>query len=643
MQLLILKNTMLPEFGFLSLLFATTAALLLSIVPQIGIWRNKPSLTNTAWGLSYCFGIFTSVSIGILAYSFATDDFTLEYVAAHSNSQLPTFFKVAATWGGHEGSILFWLFTLSLWLVAFAFFSRKNDRTFSAQTLSLLGLICLGFAIFILFYSNPFGRAFPAPAEGRDLNPMLQDIGLIFHPPLLYVGYVGFAVNFAMSISALIFNRSAQVIARAMRAWVLVSWLFLTLGIVLGAWWAYYELGWGGWWFWDPVENASLMPWLLGLALLHSLMVTEKQGMFSYWTTLFSLLAFAFSVLGTFIVRSGALTSVHAFSLDSSRGYVLLLIFFLLTVGSLSLFALRTNTNESAVKFPLISKTGAILGLNIVLAVATVSTFLGTFYPMLFQAMNWGSISVGAPYFNSIFLPLLTLVLFAMAATLCLSWFKSDKKRFFKRLLLLIPAAVIAYGMIWNALQNDDALRFHFFAYVLLTLAIWVLFVTLWQNWTKVRLAYFGMILAHCGVAIATMGAVMSSYFGSELGVRLAPQQSQQLGQFEFHYDRFSNEIGPNFTAEVAFFSVSKQDKPYAEIVPERRYYDVRTMTMSEVGLDAGFWGDLYIVMGDNLGKGEFTFRLHYKPLIRWLWLGGILMTLGALCSAINLKRKRDE
>ena len=634
---------MLPELGFLSLLFATTAALLLSIVPQIGIWRNKPTLTNTAWGLSYCFGIFTSVSIGILAYSFATDDFTLEYVAAHSNSQLPTFFKVAATWGGHEGSILFWLFTLSLWLVAFAFFSRKNDRTFSAQTLSLLGLICLGFAIFILFYSNPFGRAFPAPVEGRDLNPMLQDIGLIFHPPLLYVGYVGFAVNFAMSISALIFNRSAQAIARAMRAWVLVSWLFLTLGIVLGAWWAYYELGWGGWWFWDPVENASLMPWLLGLALLHSLMVTEKQGMFSYWTILFSLLAFAFSVLGTFIVRSGALTSVHAFALDSSRGYVLLLIFFLLTVGSLSLFALRTNTNESAVKFPLISKTGAILGLNIVLTVATVSTFLGTFYPMLFQAMNWGSISVGAPYFNSIFLPLLTLVLFAMAGTLCLNWFQSDKKRFFKRLLLLIPAAVITYGMIWNALQNDSVLRFYFFAYILLTLAIWVLFVTLWQNWAKVRLAYFGMILAHCGVAIATMGAVMSSYFGSELGVRLAPQQSQQLGQFEFHYDRFSNEIGPNFTAEVAFFSVSKQGKPYAEIVPERRYYDVRTMTMSEVGLDASFWGDLYIVMGDNLGKGEFTFRLHYKPLIRWLWLGGILMALGALCSVINLKRKRDE
>ena len=636
---------MLPEFGFLSLLFATTAALLLSIVPQIGFWRNKPSLTNTAWGLSYCFGIFTSVSIGILAYSFATDDFTLEYVAAHSNSQLPTFFKVAATWGGHEGSILFWLFTLSLWLVAFAFFSRKNDRTFSAQTLSLLGLICLGFAIFILFYSNPFGRAFPAPAEGRDLNPMLQDIGLIFHPPLLYVGYVGFAVNFAMSISALIFNRSAQVIARAMRAWVLVSWLFLTLGIVLGAWWAYYELGWGGWWFWDPVENASLMPWLLGLALLHSLMVTERQGMFSYWTTLFSLLAFAFSVLGTFIVRSGALTSVHAFSLDSSRGYVLLLIFFLLTVGSLSLFALRTNTNESAVKFPLISKTGAILGLNIVLAVATVSTFLGTFYPMLFQAMNWGSISVGAPYFNSIFLPLIALVLIAMVISLGLHWAKADKCILLNRAVLLLPSLLLSYLAIHHFMQNDGALQFKWTAYFLLTLAIWLLLATLWQNWRKLALSHYAMIFAHSGVAIATMGAVMSSYFGSEIGVRLSPQQSQQLGAFNFHYERFSNEIGPNFTAEVATFSVTEKGKPYAELQPERRYYDVRTMTMSEVGLSGGFWGDLYIVMGDPLGKGEFTFRLHYKPLIRWLWFGGVLMAFGALCSVLMTKRrgKRDE
>ena len=635
---------MIAELGNYALALSLAVSFFLAIFPLWGAEKGHPQLMSLARPMTY--GLFFSLTIAFAAlfYLFAVNDFSVQYVVNNSNSSLPIYYRLSAVWGSHEGSLLLWIWLLTLWGAAVALFSKHLPQEAVARVLGIMGIISIGFLLFVLFTSNPFTRTFPDfPVDGRELNPMLQDVGLIFHPPLLYVGYVGFAVNFAMSISALIFNRSAQAIARAMRAWVLVSWLFLTLGIVLGAWWAYYELGWGGWWFWDPVENASLMPWLLGLALLHSLLVTEKQGAFSYWTTLFSLLAFAFSVLGTFIVRSGALTSVHAFALDSSRGYVLLLIFFLLTVGSLSLFALRTNTNESAVKFPLISKTGAILGLNIVLTVATVSTFLGTFYPMLFQAMNWGSISVGAPYFNSIFLPLLTLVLFAMAGTLCLGWFKADKKHFFKRLLLLIPAAVIAYGMIWNALQNDSALRFHFFAYVLLTLAIWVLFVTLWQNWVKVRLAYFGMILAHCGVAIATMGAVMSSYFGSELGVRLAPQQSQQLGQFEFHYDRFSNEIGPNFTAEVAFFNVSKQGKPYAEIVPERRYYDVRTMTMSEVGLDAGLWGDLYIVMGDNLGKGEFTFRLHYKPLIRWLWLGGILMALGALCSAINLKRKRDE
>ncbi|BFU60387.1 MULTISPECIES: heme lyase NrfEFG subunit NrfE [Rodentibacter] len=635
---------MLPELGFISLLIATISALFLALIPQIGLLKKRPTLINAAWWLSYVFTISTFISIGILAYSFSIDDFTLEYVAAHSNSQLPTFFKIAATWGGHEGSMLFWLFSLSLWLIAFAFFNRKNDRTFSAQTLSLLGFICFGFAVFILFYSNPFGRIFPASIEGRDLNPMLQDIGLIFHPPLLYIGYVGFAVNFAMSLAALIYNKSAQQIARSMRRWVLFSWLFLTLGIVLGAWWAYYELGWGGWWFWDPVENASLMPWLLGLALLHSLTITEKQGAFSYWTILFSLLTFAFSILGTFIVRSGALTSVHAFALDNTRGYVLLLIFFLLTVFAFGLFALRAgNSAESAVKFQLISQAGGILLLNILLSVATVSTFLGTFYPMFFQAMNWGSISVGTPYFNNIFLPILTLMLLMMVASLALHRAKFEPVVFMRRLFLILPSAILAALMIRQQLHNNDALNFHWFAYLLLTLAIWLFLATLWQNWRKIRLAQLGMILAHCGVAIATIGAVMSSYFGSEIGVRLAPQQNQLLGQFDFHYRRFSNEIGPNFTSEVAFFDVTENGKPYAKIIPERRYYDVRTMTMSEVGLNGGFWGDLYIVMGDALGKGEFTFRLHYKPLIRWLWIGGVLMALGALCSALSLCPKKEK
>ncbi|OOF49212.1 cytochrome C biogenesis protein CcmF [Rodentibacter genomosp. 1] len=634
---------MLPELGFLSLLIATISALFLALFPQVGLFKKNPTLINSAWWLSYIFTITTTFSLGILAYSFAIDDFTLEYVAAHSNSQLPTFFKVAATWGGHEGSMLFWLFSLSLWLAAFAFFNRKNDLTFSSQSLSLLGVICFGFAVFILFYSNPFGRIFPAPIEGRDLNPMLQDIGLIFHPPLLYVGYVGFAVNFAISLSALIHHLPVQQIADKMRSWVLFSWLFLTLGIVLGAWWAYYELGWGGWWFWDPVENASLMPWLLGLALLHSLVIAEKQGVFPYWTTLFSLLTFAFSVLGTFIVRSGALTSVHAFAVDNTRGYALLLIFFLLTLFAFGLFALRSNTQQSAVKFQLISKAGGILLLNILLTIATVSTFLGTFYPMLFQAMNWGSISVGSPYFNSIFLPILTVMLMTMVTSLSLRWSKFEQSSFIRRLLLIIPAGGIALLMIWQQIHHNESLRFHGFAFLLLTLAIWLFLATLWQNWRKIRLAQLGMILAHCGVAMATMGAVMSSYFGSEIGVRLAPQQSQKLGQYEFHYRQFSNEIGPNFTTEVAFFDVTEKGEAYANIIPERRYYDVRTMTMSEVGLSGGFWGDLYIVMGDALGKGEFTFRLHYKPLIRWLWAGGILMALGALCSTFALRRKQER
>ena len=630
---------MLPELGFFSLLISATAALLLTSLIPIGLWRKNQAIVNQAWGLSYLTAIFSSLSIGLLAYGFATDDFTLEYVAAHSNSQLPQFFKIAATWGGHEGSMLFWLFALSLWLAAFAFLNRQQERAFSALTQSILGAIVLAFAIFILFYSNPFGRIFPAPAEGRDLNPMLQDVGLIFHPPLLYLGYVGFAVNFAISLAGLIANRSIPFLANLMRSWVLTAWWLLTIGIVLGAWWAYYELGWGGWWFWDPVENASLMPWLLGLGLLHTTNIA-RHGRFSYWTTLFSLLAFAFSILGTFIVRSGALTSVHAFALDNSRGYVLLLIFFLLTVLSLGLFALRSKQQETA-PFSLFSQTGAILLLNILVSIATLSTFLGTFYPMLFQAMHWGSISVGAPYFNSIFLPLISLMLIAMAISLSFTWYQADKKQLIRRLWLLAPALVLAYLLIDYFRAQDSSLPFQYFAYLLLTLAIWLFLATLWQDWRQIRFSQLAMLCAHTGVAIAAIGAIMSSYFGSEIGVRLSPTQTQQLGAFTFEYQTFSNEIGPNFTAEVAQFNVTKNHAPYAEITAERRYYDVRTMTMSEVGLDAGFWGDLYIVMGDNLGQGEFTFRLHYKPLIRWLWAGGILMAFGAFLGSIRPRRTK--
>ena len=633
---------MLVETGHYALWLAGAMAFLQALLPTF--CADRRTACALAVSAAKTQSALLTFSIAALGYGFIANDFAVRYIAAHSNSLLPWYYRLTAVWGGHEGSLLLWIEILGLWSAALAVRSKALPDDLRAKILAVLGAISLGFITFIGFTSNPFSRALPAPFDGADLNPLLQDPGLILHPPLLYTGYVGFAVAFAFVVAGLWQGRLDTLWLRRARPWTLAAWLALTLGIALGSYWAYYELGWGGWWFWDPVENASLMPWLLGLALLHSLMATEKQGVFSYWTTLFSLLAFAFSVLGTFIVRSGALTSVHAFSLDNTRGYVLLLIFFVLTVLAFGLFALRADSSsESAVKFQFVSKSGGILLLNILLTIATVSTFLGTFYPMLFQAMNWGSISVGSPYFNSIFFPIITVILILMVISLTIRWVQFDRTLLIRCVWLLIPSLILAGLMIWQQLRNNSALNFHAFAFVLLTLAIWLLFVTLWQNWRQIRLSQFGMILAHCGVAIVTIGAVMSGYFGSEIGVRLAPQQSQTLGQYEFHYRQFSNEIGSNFTAEVAFFDVTENGKPYAEIIPERRYYDVRTMTMSEVGLDGGFWGDLYIVMGDSLGKGEFTFRLHYKPLIRWLWAGGILMAFGALCSVFGLRRKQEK
>ena len=637
---------MIAELGNYALALSLAVSLMLAIFPLWGAEKGNSQLMALARPMTY--GLFASLTIAFIAlfYLFAVNDFSVQYVVNNSNSTLPIYYRLSAVWGSHEGSLLLWIWLLTLWSAAVALLSKHLPQEAVARVLGIMGIISVGFVLFVLFTSNPFTRTFPDfPVDGKELNPMLQDVGLIFHPPLLYMGYVGFSVAFAFAIASLMTGKLDSAWARWSRPWTLAAWVFLTLGIVLGSWWAYYELGWGGWWFWDPVENASLMPWLLGLALLHSLIVSEKRGIFNYWITLFSLLAFAFSVLGTFIVRSGALTSVHAFAVDSQRGTALLVIFFLLTVGALGLFAFKANMQQQSVKLKLLSKESAVLFLNVLLSIATVSTFLGTFYPMLFQAMNWGSISVGAPYFNSIFLPLIALVLIAMVISLGLHWAKADKRILLNRAVLLLPSLLLSYLAIHHFMQNDSALQFKWTAYFLLTLAIWLLLATLWQNWRKLGLSHYAMIFAHSGVAIATMGAVMSSYFGSEIGVRLSPQQSQQLGAFNFHYERFSNEIGPNFTAEVATFSVTEKGKPYAELQPERRYYDVRTMTMSEVGLSGGLWGDLYIVMGDPLGKGEFTFRLHYKPLIRWLWFGGVLMAFGALCSVLTTKRrgKRDE
>lgn len=562
-----------------------------------------------------------------LAYAFLTDDFTLSYVSAHSNRQLPAFFKFAASWGGHEGSMLFWLTALALWSGIFCIFSGKIDRLFRQRTLAFLAIIVLGFSLFILWVSSPFDRAFPPAPEGRDLNPMLQDIGLIFHPPLLYLGYVGFAITFAMTLAMLLEGVVDFALIHWIRPWAMIAWGFLTAGIVLGGWWAYYELGWGGWWFWDPVENASLMPWLLGTALIHSLIVSEQRGIFSYWTILLAIFTFALSLLGTFIVRSGVLTSVHAFAVDTQRGTALLLLFFALSFIALAIFAVKTKIWQGQVYFHWLSKESAILWLNGLFVLATCVVVLGTFYPMVFSAMNWGTISVGAPYFNTIFTPLVILLMGVMGLASYLVWKQMPLKVLFRPLLCGVVA--ITLTLLWSLRQTA---LFSPFSFCFVSLAVWIILTHLPYRLSMWKIRPLTMRLAHIGFAVCVIGAVMNSEGGDEIGVRLKPQQQASLGNFRFEYQHYSNEIGANYTAERAIFQLyDNQNQQIATLAPERRYYDVRSMTMTEVGLAHLGLDDVYIVMGDKLGQKEYAFRLHYKPYIRLLWLGGIMLVCASL------------
>ncbi|MDH2924526.1 cytochrome c-type biogenesis protein NrfE [Nicoletella semolina] len=635
---------MLPELGYFSLILLAGVA---SVQIGFSLWgeirrqphwlRWNPILTGLQTWLAL-------LSFFSLTYAFITDDFSVVYVAAHSNSQLPTFFKFAASWGGHEGSMLFWLAALGLWSGIFCIFSRKIDRLFADRTLAALSLIILGFTLFILLVSSPFERQFPPPPEGRDLNPMLQDIGLIFHPPLLYLGYVGFAVSFAMTIAMLLGGVLDFAIVRWIRPWTMLAWGFLTAGIMLGAWWAYYELGWGGWWFWDPVENASLMPWLLGTALIHSIIVSEQRGIFSYWTILLSIFIFALSLLGTFIVRSGVLTSVHAFAVDADRGIALLILFFSLSAVALSLFALRANLWQGDVRFRLLSKETAFLVINSLFVIATCVVVLGTFYPMMFSAMNWGMISVGAPYFNTIFLPLALFLLSIMGFAVVLRW----KMIFYRPMLLRLMLFPIAIGLsivlIESALQRNTAHQLTWLPVIFVSLAFWVILTHLPYHKTMWQLRPLAMRLAHIGFSLCVIGATMNGYYGDEIGVRMKPNQQAKIAGFQFHYVEHRYQIGANYTAEQALFEVyDVENRPLATVMPERRYYDVRTMTMSEVGLYHHFLDDLYIVMGDKFGNKEYAFRLHYKPYVRTLWLGSMMMIFAALLAVISYRKQNKR
>ena len=629
---------MLPELGYFSLILAAVAAAFqvgCSLFSELFKRPHYLALNPLLTGVQ---SLFSLLSFALLAHAFLTDDFTVIYVAQHSNSQLPDFFKFAATWGGHEGSMLFWLAALTLWTSVFCIFADKSDRLFYHRTLAMLGLIALGFMLFILLVSSPFERSFPPPPEGRDLNPMLQDVGLIFHPPLLYLGYVGFAISFAMVVASLVSGCFDAAVARWIRPWTMISWGFLTAGIILGAWWAYYELGWGGWWFWDPVENASLMPWLLGTALVHSLIVSEKRGVFNYWTILLAIFAFALSLLGTFIVRSGVLTSVHAFAVDPDRGMALLILFFSLSFIALALFAFRVNLWQGEVRFLLWSKETAFLLINGLFTVAASAVLVGTFYPMVFTAMNWGSISVGAPYFNHVFTPLALLLMVAMGIAVVLRWKSVPTKQILWRLYLLPVAVLLAVALTMQTL-TQVAYTLQILPTIFISLAIWIILTHLPYLRYMWQIRPLAMRLAHIGFAICVIGAMMNSYYGDEKGVRLKPNESATLAGFSFTYDDYQDVIGANYTAERAIFKIAKENETLAQVTPERRYYDVRTMTMAEVGLYHHFLDDIYIVMGDKFGNLEYAFRLHYKPYVRALWLGGIVMVFASLLALFGYRQ----
>ncbi|WP_065204686.1 heme lyase CcmF/NrfE family subunit [Shewanella woodyi] len=641
---------MIPELGHLSLIIGLAFAFLLASVPLIGVARKDQYLVRYAWPLSYGMFFFIFLSVIVLGYSFAIDDFSVAYVAHHSNSQLPIFFKIAAVWGGHEGSLLFWVFSLSVWTAAVAYFSKGLEEVFTARVLSVLALIIIGFTLFMILTSSPFERLFPTPMEGRDLNPMLQDVGLIFHPPMLYLGYVGFAVSFAFAISALMGGRLDSAWARWSRPWTLAAWVFLTGGISLGSWWAYYELGWGGWWFWDPVENASFMPWLIGTALLHSVIVTEKRAAFRNWTVLLSIFAFSLSLLGTFIVRSGVLTSVHSFAADPSRGMFILLLLGLAVGGSLTLFAFRASEMKSPARFELKSRETMLLVCNILLTVACGTVLLGTLYPLLIDALNMGKISVGPPYFNAVFVPIVLVLFVFMGIGPNIRWKKSKAGSL--KAKLLVPAVIAAIVGIAAPFMADG--KFNVWVMLGIATAVWVTLATLRAGYdmmkakdgslslARINRSQLGMIIAHLGIAVSVVGGTMVSNYSIEKSVRMGPDIQQELAGYTFNYIETKNVVGPNYTAQQGQIEVTKDGDLVTLLRPDRRQYNVRTMDMTEAGIDWGLFRDLYVTMGDPISRTEFAVRLNYKPFVRWLWFGSIFMMVGGFFAASD-KRYRAK
>jgi cytochrome c-type biogenesis protein CcmF len=637
---------MIPELGHFSLILALCLALVQATFPLIGSLNRTPSWVALARPLAFGQFAFLALAFAALVQSFISNDFSVLYVAQHGNTQLPLMYKISAVWGAHEGSLLLWALILGGWMVAVASFSRNLPPEMVARVLSVMGMVSIGFLCFMLFTSNPFERVFPAPAEGGELNPLLQDPGLAVHPPMLYMGYVGMSVAFSFAIAALIGGKLDAAWARWSRPWTLVAWVFLTVGITLGSWWAYYELGWGGWWFWDPVENASFMPWLAGTALVHSLAVTEKRGAFKRWTVLLALLAFSLSLLGTFLVRSGVLTSVHAFASDPARGLFILLFLSLVIGGSLSLYALRAPGISRGGGFDLVSRESMLLGNNLLLVSITALVLLGTIAPLLYDAMGWGKISVGFPWFNTMFVLFAPVMIVLMGAGPLTRWKHHDPSELLRNLrtafFVSIAAGIVAaLPVLTGSISAGFAVA----------LSLWLL-TTLFSG-LRQRLrrrsgirglgadwreqggrAYYGMWIAHLGIAVFIIGVTFVTQFDIEKDVRMSPGEEYQLGAYLFRFDGAEPHRGPNYRAQRGTVRVFRDEREVAVLHPEKRVYQVQTKPMTEAGIDAGFTRDLYVSLGEPLGDGDWSVRLYYKPFVRWIWLGGVLIAVGGLLAA---------
>ena len=656
---------MIPEIGHFALIISLALALVLGTVPLIGAAKGNVRWMSMSRATAQGLFVFVTVSYACLTYAFIQNDFSVLYVAQHSNSALPLEYRIAAVWGGHEGSLLLWALMLAGWSLAITMFSKNLPEEMVARVLAVMGLVSVGFLLFMLLTSNPFDRLLPAAPDGRDLNPLLQDPGLIIHPPLLYMGYVGFSVAFAFAIAALLSGKLDATWARWSRPWTVIAWVFLTGGIALGSWWAYYELGWGGWWFWDPVENASFMPWLVGTALMHSLIVTEKRGGFKTWTVLLAIFTFSLSLLGTFLVRSGVLTSVHAFASDPERGLFILLFLVVVIGSSLALYAWRAPKVGLGGKFDLASRETMLLGNNVFLVVACGAVLLGTLYPLFVDALGGGKMSVGPPYFDAVFLPLMIPLLFLMGVGPYARWKKTDPKELMAKLrgvfIFSVVLALIIPFIIgeWKALVALSML-----------LALWLTTTIVLNIWQRVSMnksggsvlsrlghlprTYWGMQIAHLGVAMFIVGVAIVNGYEQEKDVRMDTGDVVHVAGYDFRFDGVIEIVGPNYEGYRGLIHVSKEGEYVTTLHPEKRIYNVQKNPMTEAGIDSGFFRHVYASLGEALPDGSWTLRAYYKPFVTWIWTGCALMMLGgviAICDrryrlvkkAEKLAKKRKQ